>query len=286
MNLLALLCLVVMMVAPAINAAEANQAPTLYIQSTVSCLEGGSVDINTARIEDSDGSLFHQTKIAVNVSVQHGQLYLPLRSGLFFTYGNMVGTDSRYEIIGRLSDIQKAVSVIKYLADPDFNGDDTLILSVVDMHLQTRPGADPSGKLELLADHAPTTASTVISVLPVNDIPVIATSARFLTCDQQQVEDDGTPAISTASFSAKLSDADVRTPAQMLASKFQLSLSSRYGTLRTFNKGCQVPSYSCVVTGTLDELNTLAEKITYTPDANYNKFLGSERIGKNFCFCS
>lgn len=138
-------------------------------------------------------------------------------------------------------------------------------------HLQLRPGADPNGKFERLADHAPTTASTIISVQPVNNISVIATSVRFLTYDQQQVEEDGTPAISSASFSAKLSDADVRTFEQMLASKFQLSLTSRYG--------CQVPSYSCVVIGTLDELNTLAEKVTYIPDAKYNKFLGSERIG-------
>jgi hypothetical protein len=262
------------------KATTTNLPPSLYVQSSVTCLEGGSVDINTARIEDSDNSQFLQSKIAVNISIEHGQLYLPIRTGLFFNYGNMVGTDSRFEIIGRLSDIQKALSVIKYLADADFNGEDTLQITAFDMHLQTRPGSD-SPKLELRADHAPVTVSTVIVVEPVNDVPVIAASARFLTCDQQQTNSDGTPAVSTASFSAKLSDADVRTPAQMVSSKFQLNLSSRFGTLRSAAiTACNAPSYSCTLVGTLDELNAVLEKVTYAPDAGYNKYQGSERIGE------
>lgn len=278
MNVLVLLCLIVQIVVHSTKAAEVNLPPTLYVQSRVFCMEGGNVDINTARIGDHDASQFLQPKIAVNVSVLHGQLYLPVRSGLFFVHGNMVGTDSRFEIIGRLPDIQKAISVIKYLADVDFNGDDILTISATDMHLQTRPGAELGAKLELLADHAPVSVSTTITVEPVNDAPVIVASARFLTCDQQRVNDDGTPSLSTASFSATFSDADVRTPEQMLSTKFQLNLSTRYGTLRSAARGCDQSTYSCTVTGTLEELNQLAQKVTYTPDAQYNKYLGSERI--------
>lgn len=278
MNYLVLLCLIVQVVVHSTKAAEVNLPPTLYVQSRVSCTEGGSVDINTARIDDTDASQFLQPKIAINISVLHGQLYLPVRSGLFFVHGNMVGTDNRFELLGRLPDIQKAISVIKYLADADYNGDDILTISATDMHLQTRPGTAEHSKLELLADHAPVSVSTTITVEPVDDTPVITASARFLTCDQQQVNADGTPAISTASFSAIFSDADVGTPEQMLETKFQLNLSTRYGTLRSAARGCDQSTYSCTVTGTLDELNVLAQKVTYTPDAQYNKYLGSERI--------
>lgn len=262
-------------------AAEANVAPTVYVQNTAECVEGSMADITSVRIDDEDYDQHHLSKIAVNITVTHGQLYLPFRTGLYFVYGNIVGPDSRFEVIGKLSDVRKSFSHIKYLAGPDFYGEDLLQLTVFDMHMQSRSG-DPGGHdLALLPDHPPLTASTVISVLPDNDAPTITASARFLTCDQQQVEADGSPAISSSSFSAVLSDSDLITPELYQNSQFQLSLTTRFGTLRLPGSRCDATAYTCTVVDTLPNLNKLTAKITYTPDAGYNKFKGSERIGKD-----
>ena len=273
----------------AVSSTFANSPPTLYVQRIAECVEGSSIDISTIRIDDVDVNQFTQTRIAVNISVIHGHIYLPLRSGLFFNYGNIVGPDSRFEIIGKLSDIQKSLSHVRYLADPNYYGEDKLELSVVDMHLQNKFNGDDaqnsqSGDLALLPDHSPVTAFTTITVLPENDAPVVSVSMRFLTCDQQQVQDDGTPALSTASFSATLSDADILTGTQMESTKFQLSLTTRFGSLRLSAPGCDAASRTCTLVDTLDNLNKVTTKVTYTPDAGYNKFLGNERIGKTLFY--
>lgn len=264
------------------DAAETNVAPTVWVQSTAECVEGLSTDITSVRIDDEDYDQHHLSKIAVNITVTHGQLYLPFRTGLYFVYGNIAGPDSRFEVIGKLSDVRRSFSHIKYLAGPDFYGEETLQLTVFDMHMQSRPG-DPDGHdLALLPDHPAAAASTVIRVLPDNDAPVITATARYLTCDQQQVEADGSPAVSSSSFSAVLSDSDLITPELYQNSKFQLSLTTRFGTLRLPGGRCDPTAYTCTVVDTLPNLNKLTTKITYTPDAGYNKYKGSERIGKIF----
>jgi hypothetical protein len=271
-----------------ISALVPNLPPTLYVQATAECIEGLSTDINSVRIDDADASKFLQPKIAVNISVVHGQIYLPIRTGLFFAYGDIVGPDSRFELIGKLADIQKSLSHIKYLADANYYGEDTLQLTAVDMHLQSRSGSTedvlhlPADDLALLPDHQVVTATTIITVLPENDAPTISATARFLTCDQQQVEADGTPAISSASFSAVLADADLVTAEQALQTQFTLSLTTRFGKLRLAGRGCDPNAYTCTVTDTLANLNKLTARVTYAPDAGYNKFAGSERIGKAF----
>jgi hypothetical protein len=257
-----------------------NTPPTLYVQSTAECPEGLSIDIKSVRIDDADAHQYTQPKLAVNLTVSHGQIYLPFRTGLYFVYGNIAGPDSRFEIIGKLADVKKSLSLIKYLADADFNGKATLEITAFDMHLQSRSGDSSVNDLALLPDHPAVMATTVITVLPDNDAPTISASARYLTCDQQQVEADGTPAISTASFRAVLADGDLITPELQQNTKFQLSLTTRFGTLRLPGKGCDFDGYTCTVIDTLPNLNKLTSKITYVPNAGYNKFQGSERIGE------
>lgn len=281
------LCLFAQLLGLAVQATTplTNVPPSLYIQDKVECLEGATININTARLEDVDASQFQQSKMAVNISVQHGQIFLPLRTGLFFVYGNIIGPDSRYELIGRLSDVQRSLSQIKYLANPDYYGVDVLQLTAVDMHMQPKPNSAPGeSELALHPDHAPVSASTEITVLAVNDAPVITTSTRFLTCDQQQVEPDGTPAISTASFSATLSDVDMLTEAQEQDTVFQLSIKATYGKLTLQSAQCERLTYNCLLTGNLAVLNAAMSSVKYTPDAAYNKFNGPERIGTNPSF--
>jgi hypothetical protein len=209
-----------------------NTPPTLYVQSTAECPEGLSIDIKSVRVDDADAHQYTQPKLAVNLTVSHGQIYLPFRTGLYFVYGNIAGPDSRFEIIGKLADVKKSLSLIKYLADADFNGEATLEITAFDMHLQSRSGDSSANDLALLPDHPAVMTTAVITVLPDNDAPTISASARYLTCDQQQVEADGTPAISTASFRAVLADGDLITPELQQNTKFQLSLTTRFGTLQ------------------------------------------------------
>ena len=297
MHILHRIILLIMMTSASV---AANLAPTLYVQSNIDCLEGGSVDINTVRVDDADANQFLQPKMAVNVTVQHGQIYLPIRSGLFIVRGNMVGPDARYELIGRLGDIQKCLSHIKYLADKDYVGVDLLTIAAFDMHLQTNPLApegDMHAPLTLLADHVPVVATTAINLLPINDAPVIATSQRFLTCDEQLAASggDGTGASGAIDGSGNtvppsqmhsvelivaLTDPDTQTDEQLLQDIFQLSVSSRYGKLHLASSQCEEQTYSCTIMDTLPALNAAVQRLTYAPDVGYNKFNGNERIGE------
>ena len=263
----------------------ANVPPTLYIQSSVDCLEGGSVEINTLRADDADASQFLQSKIAVNITVQYGQIYLPIRAGLFFLHGKMSGSDSRYEIIGKLSDIQKSLSQVKYVADADFVGEDLLTVTAFDMHLQ--PKSEGSPTLALLADHAPVSAVAEITVRPVNDAPVLRTSTPFLTCPEQPSVvnnplllsgSSGTSIVSSVSMSATVVDVDVRTAEQAKNDLFSLSVSVIFGKLTMNIAGCDGSTNACAITDTLSAVNSALSNIKYTPDVAYNKFGGSERI--------
>jgi hypothetical protein len=262
-----------------------NIAPTVYVKPTAECLEGHTVDINTIRIDDVDAGLYLQPKMAVNISVSHGMLYFPLRNGLFFLQGSIVGPGNKFSVIGRLADVQRSFSNVKYVADVDYVGDADLEISVFDMHLQPLEddgnnennnnnnnnfnndlGVDES-KLKLQADHAPVTAHAVITVLPVNDAPVIAASQRYLTCDERSPSPSSSsaeeqeialataaadvgeaPLQLSAALAVTLRDADIQTDEQEQSALFRLSVSARYGSLTL--EGIDVSQ--CLVTGSGD----------------------------------
>ncbi|KAJ1429667.1 hypothetical protein B484DRAFT_57752 [Ochromonadaceae sp. CCMP2298] len=140
---------------------------TVYVQPSLTCQEGGTADLLSIRVGDTQSPT---TKLQVNISVTHGQLYLPHRAGLYLQQGK-VGADARFEIIGVLSDVQRALSSIKYLADADYVGADAIQLSV-------------SGVSGVSGGVTAVQASCEVDIEAVNDPPVLTLSAQFLLCDQ------------------------------------------------------------------------------------------------------
>jgi VCBS repeat-containing protein len=137
-----------------ITVAAVNDAPTLTIPSgTQTATEDAplSLTINTTDIDSGS------SPVRASVAASNGSLNLATTNGLSFLDG--ANGTSTLSLEGTIADIQAALSTLTYQGNPDYNGTDSIILTIND-----QGGTGSPGPLSV-------TRTIPINVRPVNDAP-------------------------------------------------------------------------------------------------------------------
>ncbi|MBW4522495.1 MAG: VCBS domain-containing protein [Scytolyngbya sp. HA4215-MV1] len=221
-----------------------NDAPVLTTPASVTVAEDTPISLAGITLADIDAG---SGQLLVTLTAANGQLTLSSLTGLTFTTGD--GTsDSSMTFTGSLSDIQAALAGLTYQGNLDFNGADIINLSVDD---QGNTGGAPLS-----------TSKTInVNVTAVNDAPAIVVPTGGVTVDEDAI--------------AILSGISI-TDIDALSGTLRVSLSVAQGLINlssvtglTFTAGSN-GSKSMTFTGTLANINTALNDLTYRGDANFN----------------
>src|SRR6185295_3964874 len=221
----------------AITLAPVNDAVTIT-SATATVAEDGAVTLTGLSISDVDALLPSGTsgQYSVTLTAHNGTL----NDGVHAAAASLTLT-------GTLASLNTALANISYHGNSNFNGTDTIDLSVTDQ-VTGQPVATGSGTATT------GTGSDVITVTAVNDQVAISNG------DAKSINEDA-PVTLTGIV---ISDVDaVLNP----GGQYSVTLTADHGTL---NDGVHPVAASLTLTGTLASLNTALGSILYTPDANYN----------------
>jgi len=132
-----------------INVNAVNDAPQLILPVKVTADEDRTRSVNGLRVTDSDAD---DETMRVELAVDHGRLTLRDTDDLTFILGD--GQSDRAMIVeGTLDDINDALDRLSYRGDADFNGTDSLRVTVNDLGNMGSGGArSASGSVEVLVD--------------------------------------------------------------------------------------------------------------------------------------
>ncbi len=220
----------------------------------------GTVDEDTAlvfngtlKVDDLDAGTSGDP-LLVTLKVSNGTLKLGTDAGLGSPSGDGTSTVS---FKGTAAEINAALDGLTYTGSKDFNGEDTLTITTNDQGNTGSPGA--------LAD----SKSVKITVNAINDAPLITSPT------------EQTVGIETAfdfKNTIKVEDPDAGTVGDpvivsMKVGNGTLSLASTLGL--TFDTGDGDADKEIVFRGTVDEINTALNGLTYTGDST---FLGADSL--------
>lgn len=235
----------------AITVNAVNDAPVLTVPGGVSLNEDGSLVLGTISFTDAD---IGAGNAEVTLSVSNGALTLPSTMGLSFSMGGNGSSSMTFS--GSLGNVNTAINGITYAPNPDFNGADTLSVSVSDLGNSGGPAQMDSGVVSL-------------TVNPINDAPVAVVPGT-----QSATED-------TSKLINGLSVVDV----DAAGNDVRATLSAGNGTVTvdaSVTGGVQAGDItgngtsSVVLSGTVSEINlTLGVGITYLGNLN---FAGTDSI--------
>ena len=139
----------------AITVAAVNDAPVLTVPSAQTVDEDTLLPITGISVADVDAAT---GAVKITMSVASGRLTLAQITGLTFTVGD--GTsDAAMTFTGTLANLNLALTRVDYLGNANFNGSDSLSISVDDQVNTGSGGAKTDSK------------SVGITVVPVNDPP-------------------------------------------------------------------------------------------------------------------
>ena len=148
-----------------VNITAANDTPILSGLTAVSGNEDQSLAIAGVRIADADAGSGAET---VTLSVGHGTLTLGSHTGLTFLSGD--GTaDASMSFTGTVSAIDTALAQLRYQGDANYNGADSLAVSVNDQGHTGAGGAQSAS------------GSLGITLAAVNDAPTVAVNPPLFT---------------------------------------------------------------------------------------------------------
>ncbi|NLX56285.1 MAG: hypothetical protein GXY58_14345, partial [Planctomycetaceae bacterium] len=228
----------------------ANDAPVLTLPGTQSATEDTAKQISGIRIADADAG---SGQLLVTMTVAHGRLTLPQRTGLAFTVGDGV-SDQALTFTGTLADLNAALASVQYLGHTNYSGADTLRITVDDQ--------GNSGTGGPLSD----TGTVPITVAPVNDPPVLTVPGA------QTVNEDSSLSIRRVN----VADPDATT------NPVRMTISAEHGTLslaRTFGLNFLVGDGTNDTTMTFTSsqvyINAALVQIIYRPAPNYS---GSDAV--------
>ncbi len=221
----------------------APTAPTFTSPSTASVTENGSLVFSTGNgnlISLSDDGVGFGAD-SVTLSVSHGTLTLGSTNGLIFTSGS--NDSAGFTVKGTVSNLNAALAGITYQPTTNYAGSDTLALSVTD------PTDSKTGSASV--------AITVSALAPT----IAAPASASLT-------ENGSISFSTAGGNPiSLTDANSGADSLTLTvAHGTLSLATTSGL--TFTSGSN-GSATFTVSGTISNLNTALNGVTYTPTTNY-----------------
>jgi ELWxxDGT repeat protein len=226
-----------------------NDAPTITAPASVTTDEdtalffSGANVISIADVDAGAGTL------EVSLSVSQGVLKLATLSGITV----MSGADNSASMVirGTLAALNAALNGLRYTPALNYNGSDTLNISVNDLGNGGSGGA--------------LSASTFVAITinPVNDAPTITAPTSVTTNEDTPFSFSGPNLISIADVDA-------------LGNPLRVTLSVAHGTLAlantagiTFVSGNNNQP-SMTIEGTLGDLNNALNGLTYTPQLDYN----------------
>ena len=141
--------------------AAVNDAPVLTVPAAQMVDEDGSVGITGISVADADAA---SNSVLVTLSVTKGVLTLAGTTGLSFVTGD--GTDdATISFTASTTNANTAIATLTYEPDVDFNGSDTISISVNDQGQQGSGGAKSDSK------------TVGVTVNAINDAPVRTSAA-------------------------------------------------------------------------------------------------------------
>jgi len=152
-----------------------NSAPILTVPSAQAGNENNAIVISGINISDVD---IANGELTTSLSITNGSITLNNITGLSF-YSGANGT-ANMTFAGTLTNINNAITNLTYLGNTDFNGNDTLNISVDDQ------GNTGSGGALLDSD------SIAITVNPVNDAPALAVPGAQAVDEESALVINGT----------------------------------------------------------------------------------------------
>ncbi len=222
-----------------------NDQPHLTLPADQSVNEDTSLAISGISVADVDAN---GGDVEVTLSVGSGTLTLADTTGLTFSTGTGAG-DASVTFTGTVADINAALTTLSYQGNLNFNGTDTLSVTVNDQANTGSGGA--------LTD----TGSFDIAVQAVNDQPHLTLPA------DQSVNEDTSLAISGIS----VADVDAN------GGDVEVTLSVGSGTLTladttslTFSTGTGAGDASVTFTGTVADINAALTTLSYQGNLNFN----------------
>ncbi|MBF0272768.1 MAG: tandem-95 repeat protein [Magnetococcales bacterium] len=224
-----------------------NDAPVIT-QPTLSATEDTALVISGLSVSDVDAGT---GTLQATLGVTNGTLTLASGSGVTLTSG--ADASASMVITGTLTQLNAALSGMTYQGTLNYNGTETLTLTVSDQGNTGPDGAQSA------------TASIGFTVAAVNDAPVLAAPTSATVTED----------VAAAITGFVITDVDVDT------ATMQATLTATNGTLTlTTGSGVTVASgadssSSMVITGTLTQLNTALSTLTYQGNTDYN---GAETI--------
>ena len=238
-----------------ITVTAVNEAPSIVAPETGSLEEGGSLVLfNAIQVTDVDAG---ETTglVQVTLGVSHGVVILGSTTNITIVGGS--DSSAAVTLEGTPVDITAALSGLTYLPAADFNGSDSLTISVSDLG-----NSGPNG---VLTDEA--TISLTISA--VNDAPQINEPGPVLT-----VAEDAVLSL-TGGNAIVITDADsdlLPIEVSIFVFNGKLSLASTAGLtfspVGATNDGTS--DTALTFTGTLAAVNAALGGLTFLPDLDFN----------------
>ncbi len=235
-----------------LNVAPVNDPPVLTVPASVTVREDTSSPIPGIIVADLDAGT---SLMRVSLFVTNGTVSLNSTAGITITTGT--GTrDKNLVFAGSLDAINTALAGLTYLGDRDFNGTDTLIISVSDTPSNTN--GIPFSDTEIIA----------ITVTAQNDPPVITVPGTQTVNENTDLRITG----------ISITDVDVTgdLTVNLSASSGRLSLASLAGL--TFDQGDGTQDDALVFRGTQAAINDALRTLIYRANPDFN---GNDTISIN-----
>lgn len=224
-----------------------NDAPLLTVPTSLTVAEDTNLTLSGITITDVDSGA---STIEITLSASQGTITLGTVPPGVAVSNN--GT-SDVTLIGTLTTLRTALanSTLRYLGNPNYNGSDTITVTVND-------GGNTGfgGPLTVTRD-------INVTVTPVNDPPT-------LTLPGAQTVSEDTDLVLTGTSGIVLTDVDSAT------SPIRVSIGVTNGTLIlgstngiTFTSGSN-GNRTATFTGTVADVRAALDSLTYRPNANYN----------------
>ena len=223
-----------------------NSAPVLTVPGALAATEDTSLAICGISIADTDAG---NGSVEVTLGVGDGTLALGQTTGLSFTTGD--GTaDASMTFQGTLTDVNAALTGLAYLGDAEFNGADTLSVSVSDL-----------ANTGIFGGTGTDSDTVAITVSAANDAPQITNPGP-----QQIVEGANLTVTGLSVSDVDAGGASVEATLSVTDGTFSLSQI----TGLTFSTGDGAGDTSMTFQGTLTDINAALNGLVYTPDTGFS----------------
>jgi hypothetical protein len=230
-----------------------NDAPTVKGPSSLSVDEDETLELLGLCVHDVDSVETYGSVLEVNLTVGHGSLSLSSTAGLFISEGSQSGMGRAVYFRGGEKSVNAAISGLLYVSDANWNGVDSLDISISDLG-NTGTGGELTASLNIK-----------ITVASVNDAPQIASVDELVLAE----EDMGAPLVGLS-----IKDVDAGEQASLVVSvgceHGSLSFVAAQPSWITFINDAAASAGVLRFSGSLEGINRALSEISYTSPLNWN----------------